>query len=153
MLMSPDFRITFSVGVCAVVVRMCASCAAWLARLDRAGVLPPPARASFAFPSCFVILCLSVGTSLRIRKDMTITRRSRIRKQAHWATARFAWTRSSVRQKIRLENRDDAAQETAHRIVWRPVRIYSYVSPSSSVIITHSFIFFFTHVTVAYRVS
>ena len=151
----PDFRITFSVGVCAVVVRMCASCVAWPTRLDRTGVLPPTARAFFAFPfpSCFIILCLSVGTSLRIRKDTTITHRSRIRKRAHWVTARFAWTRSSVRRKIRLENRDDAAQGTAHRIVWRPVRIYSYVSPSSSVIITHSFIFFFTHVTVAYRVS
>ena len=138
----PDFWITFSVGVCAVVVRMCASCVAWPARLDRTGVLPTPARAFFAFPSCFIILCLSVGTSLRIRKDMTTTRRSRIRRRAHWATARFAWTRSSVRQKIRLENRDGAAQGTAHRIVWRPVRIYSYVSSSSSVIITHSFIFF-----------
>ena len=139
----PDFGITFSVGVCAVVVRMCASCVAWPTRLDRTGVLPPTARAFFAFPfpSCFIILCLSVGTSLRIRKDMTTTRRSRIRRRVHWVTARFAWTRSSVRQKIRLENRDDAAQGTAHRIVWRPVRIYSYVSSSSAR--NHSFKFFF----------
>ena len=141
----PDFWITFSVGVCAVVVRMCASCVAWLARLDRTGVLPPPARASFAFafPSCFITLCLSVGTSLRIRKDMTITHRSRIRKRAHWATARFAWMRSSVRRKIRQENRDGVAQGTAHRIVWRLARIYSYVSSSSGSVRNYSFNFYF----------
>ena len=105
--------------------------------------LPQRVRFFFPFPSCFIILCLSVGTSLRIRKDMTITHRSRIRRRAHWATARFAWTRSSVRRKIRLENRDDAAQETAHRIVWRPVRIYSYVSPSSGSVRNYSFNFYF----------
>ena len=116
-------------------------CLACKTRSDRRSS-SPSACVFFPFPSCFIILCLSVGTSLRIRKDMTITRHSRIRRRAHWETARFAWTRSSVRQKIRLENRDGAAQETAHRIVWRLARIYSYVSPSSSVIITHSFIFF-----------
>ena len=55
----PDFGITFSVGVCAVVVRMCASCVAWLARLDRAGVLPTPARA-LSLPSGFVLCLMSV---------------------------------------------------------------------------------------------
>lgn len=117
-------------------------CLACKTRSGRRSSSPSACVFFFPFPSCFIILCLSVGTSLRIRKDTTITHRSRIRRRAHWVTARFAWTRSSVRRKIRLENRDDAAQGTAHRIVWRLARIYSYVSPSSSVIITHSFIFF-----------
>ena len=116
-------------------------CLACKTRSGRRSSSPSACVFFFPFPSCFIILCLSVGTSLRIRKDTTITHRSRIRRRAHWVTARFAWTRSSVRQKIRLENRDDAAQGTAHRIVWRPVRIYSYVSPSS--VRNYPFIFYF----------
>ena len=118
-------------------------CLACKTRSDRRSSSPSACVFFFPFPSCFITLCLSVGTSLRIRKDMTTTHRSRIRKRAHWVTARFAWTRSSVRRKIRLENRDGAAQETAHRIVWRPVRIYSYVSPSSGSVRNYSFIFYF----------
>lgn len=42
----PEKRVgsgTKTVGVCAVVVRLRASCAAWPARLCRASILPPPA--------------------------------------------------------------------------------------------------------------
>src|SRR6266404_4745463 len=84
-----------SMGVCAVSVHMRASRAAWPAKLIRSGVLPSTACAwplVYLFSSPDLVLSPD-KRSLRIRRDTTITRRSKIQKQARWATARFAWTR------------------------------------------------------------